>query len=124
MLSKKLSTASMLGALLLTSCVSNLDRPEIDWQHGAKRGWIAKFYQPDTPDFDLPECLAALSKADLARRHFVKVKYRHVRRMVSTIAEVPDALQVKIDGEVEIWPADCSRGKIGRISRLLSSASQ
>ena len=124
MLSKHVSTASILGALLLTSCASNPDRPEIDWQHGAKRGWIAKFYVPETPDVDLPECLAALPKADLARRHFVKVKYRHVRRTVSTIAEVPDALKLKIDAEVELWPADCSHGNFSRISRLLSSGSQ
>lgn len=125
MLSKILSTASMLGALLLTSCASNLDFPEVDWQHGAKRGWIVKIYAPDeVPGVDFPECPAALSKTELATKHLVKITYRHVRQMFSAIVEVPDALQVKMDDQVEFWPEDCSSGKFGRISRLLSSVSQ
>ena len=61
-----------------------------------------------------------LSKEELAKRHFVKLHYRHSRRILSTIAELPDGLMVKTDDQVEVWPADCLSGKFSRISRILA----
>jgi hypothetical protein len=124
MLSKQLSIFSILWTLLLTSCASSFDQPAIDWQNGAKRGWIVSFYTPDSASVDLPNCLANLPKADLATRHFVKVEYRHVRQMYSEVAELPAAMQAKINDQVELWPEDCSRGKISRIARVLPPLSQ
>jgi hypothetical protein len=124
MLSKQLSTFFILWVLLLTSCASSLDRPAIDWQNGAKRGWIVSFYAPDSASVDLPNCLANLPKADLAIRHFVKVEYRHVRHMYSEVAELPHEIQAKVNDQVELWSEDCSRGKISRIARVLAPLSQ
>ena len=124
MLSRKLSAASILWALSLNSCVSRPPHPEADWQNGAKRAWIVKFYSAASPDASLPECLATLTKTELATGHFVKVEYRHTRKKVSTIAELPNTLRAKIHDQVEIWPEDCSRGKVSRVSRLLSSVSE
>lgn len=71
----------------------------------------------------MPECLAHLSKEDLASGRFVRLRYRHVRIAHSAVAELPSGLQVKIDDQVEVWPEDCSLGKISRISRVLPVAS-
>lgn len=124
MRSKKLSIVFMLGMFLLTACASNSNLSEVDSQHGAKRGLIVKIYShDDAPDIDFPECQAALSKTELVAKHFVKVEFRHVRLMFSSIVEVSDALQVKTGDQVEFWPEDCSHGNFGRVSRVLSSVS-
>lgn len=96
----------------------------IDWQNGAKRGWIVEIYQSDSQSEKLPECLQAIPESERMNRHFVKVQYRHVRLMRVAIAELPKELQAKIDDQVELWPEDCSRGKLSRISKLLSSNNQ
>ena len=117
-------TAALLSVLSLMSCALWSQDTPIDWQSGAKRAWIVKVYTPDTPTADLPECLAGLPKAELETKHFVKVKYWHHRLHLSAIAEVPDALKATVNDRVELWPEDCSRGKISRISRILSPPPQ
>jgi hypothetical protein len=123
MLSKIFATFSMLGVLLLTSCATTAPDQEVDRKNGAKRGWIDKFYMPDSLVADLPGCLASTSPTDLATKHFVKIYYRHVRQMFSTIAELPDELQPKLNDQVEFWPGDCSNGKVSHIKRIIPSAS-
>lgn len=119
MRSKLISIFSMLGVLLLTSCATTAPDGEVDWQHGAKRGWIVKIYPPKSVPADSAECLSALSAADVATRHFVKIDYRHVRQMFSTIAELPpDAPKPRLDEQVEFWPGNCSDGKVAHITRV------
>lgn len=60
-----------------------------------------------------------LPKSERSKRHFAKVEYRHVRQMFTTIAEVPAAIPLKVDDQVEVWPENCAKGKFSRISRLL-----
>ena len=116
---KKLSISLICVVLLLTSCASNSIDSAVDWQNGAKRGWIVNFYVPETPGNNLPECLAMLTKQELASRHFVTVKYHHVRQMFYTIAELPATMQANVNDQVELWPKDCSRGEISRVSRVI-----
>ncbi len=120
MCSKIFTTYCVLASLLLTSCAANLQDQEVDWKHGAKRGWIVKFYTPDSATADVPECQAALLKTDISKRHFVMIDYRHVRQVFSTSAELPpDELQPKLNDQVEFWPGNCSYGKFARITRIL-----
>jgi hypothetical protein len=124
MFSKNKSVASILCLLLLTSCASSSSQSEIDWKNGAKRAWVMSFYGPNSPSADLPECLSTLPKTELATRHFVKVEYRHVRQMLIEVAELPETLHAKVGEQVELWPEDCSKGNISRISKLLPSSAQ
>lgn len=94
----------------------------INWQVGAKLGTIALFYSNETPAKDLPECLSLLSKEELATKHYVKVWYHHGRLIQNEVAELPsDLLHAKLEDHVEIWPADCSKGKLSRISQVFAS---
>lgn len=107
-------------ALAACSTVSS----DIDWQHGAKHGWVSQIYSSATPKQEIPACLASLSPAELDQRHFARVSYRHTRRMLIEVAELPEGETANIDDRVEIWPADCDTGKLSRISRVTSRATQ
>ncbi len=110
---------ALLSASLLSSCAS--DTPaSVDWQHGAKHGEIAGFYGPDTPRDSLPACLAQLPAEQLTRQRYVKINYHHVRRMLIEVAPLPDGQQAAIGDKVELWPEDCSLGKLSRITQFLS----
>jgi hypothetical protein len=121
---KALSIGSVVSVLLLAACTTTPLDPEVDWDSGARRARIVEFYSPDTPSARLPTCLANLSKTEFAARRFVKVKYRAGRLTSFRVAEVPETMQAKVRDEVEVWPENCSDGKISRISRILRSPSQ
>jgi len=123
MFSEKFAVFFMLGGLLLASGAIGATEQDADGKNGAKHGWIVELYTPDSPAADLPECLTARPAADLATRHFVKVYYRHSRHTLSTIAELPDTLQPKLNDQVEFLPENCSSGKFSRITRIFPSAS-
>ena len=114
----------MLLLACLGACASDLARHDVDWRSGAKHGWISGFYTADTPRSELPKCLAALSAEQLAIHHFVKVDYRHVRRMVVEVAELPelsaDQQAVRMGDRVELWPRDCAEGQLSRISKMMA----
>lgn len=118
MFSRK-ATLGIILALQLTACASSSQVPSADWRNGAKHAQIVQFYTFDVPSTELPECLASVSETERATNHFVKVQYRHARRMFYAVAELPESMPAKIDDKVELWPEDCSRGKISRISRIL-----
>jgi len=121
MSSKCLLGPAMLNVLLLYACASPPSELSADWQNGAKRGWIVGIYGPDPTSADVPICLASLSPAEQRARQFVKLRYWHGRQTVTEVAELPRDLRVKIDDRVEVWPEDCSQGKISRISRALAA---
>ncbi|CDG83209.1 hypothetical protein [Janthinobacterium agaricidamnosum] len=111
--------SALLSASLLSSCAS--DKPaSVDWRHGAKHGDIAGFYDADTPRDSLPACLAQLPAEQLAQQRYVKIHYHHVRRMLVEVALLPDGQQVALGDKVELWPEDCSLGKLSRITQFLS----
>lgn len=123
MLSKTFVTFSIVGVLLLTSCSTITTDQEIDYKNGVRHGWVIEYYTPDSLAANLPECLTATSSTDLASKHFVRVRYRQGGSTFSTIAEWPDKFRPKPNTQVEFWPRDCSNGKIGRIKRIIPSAS-
>lgn len=112
----------LLCASLLTINIAHAERSEINWQQGAKLGTIVLFYTAETPAKDLPECLSHLSKEELATKHYVKVSYHHVRLTHHEVAELPkELLHVKLEDHVEIWPENCSNGKLSRVSQVFSA---
>ena len=112
----------------LGACASNGAQSEVDWRNGAKHGWIAGFYTAETPRSALPACLAEVPQEQLAAHRFVRIDYRHVRRMVVEVAELPepgvDQPAVKIGDRVELWPHDCAEGRLSRISKMMPVQAQ
>lgn len=118
MISRKMASVVLLGCLL-SACA--LREPEVDWQNGAKRGWIVKLYSEGVPAGEFPQCTSVLSRAEYSGKRFAKVEYHHVRLMHTTLAQIPDFLDLRVHDQIEFWPEDCERGKISRVSRILSS---
>lgn len=112
--------ASLLVAAIAgtAGCATGADEVRAN---GARRGTIVQFYTPATVASDLPTCLAGLPRGDLARRHFVRVDYKHVRHLFSTIAEVSDTAALRSGQQVEIWLDDCEHGHFGRIGKTLNT---
>ena len=116
--------AAILLPLCLAGCAADLAQHDVDWRSGAKHGWISGFYTADTPSSDLPKCLADLPPEQLAAHRFVKIDYRHVRRMLVEVAELPDTAErpaVRIGDRVDLWPQDCAEGRISRISKMMAA---
>lgn len=107
---------------LAAGCASKgLDAP-IDWDHGARRGWVVARFTPERTGAALPPCLAALPAGEYVAHRYVKVRYRQGRHMQDTVAELPAGLPL-VDGEqVELWPANCASGQLAHISRVLAAA--
>ena len=103
----------------LASCSSLPPDMEVDWKNGAKHAWVVKSYESASSPSDLPRCLASLEKKEFAARNFVQVRYHHGRRMIYEVVELPAGLQAGVDEELEIWPEDCTKGKLSRMSRIL-----
>ena len=116
----------MVFLLCLAACACEPAPADVDWRNGAKHGWVSGFYTADTPTSALPKCLADLPPEQLASHRFVKIDYRHVRRMLVEVAELPDSAvdrqAVKIGDRVELWPRDCDQGRLSRISKMMAAA--
>ncbi len=110
--------------LLSAGCLINLgignaaDTPGTDWHHGARRGVIAQLFSAETPADALPTCLAQIPKNVFGQRQFMRIEYRHVRHLFSTIAEVPEGQTAQAGQRVEVWPVDCAPGKFARIGQI------
>jgi hypothetical protein len=111
----------LLPILMLAGGGTHAQQPEINWEQDAKRGTIIFLYDARTPQKDLPHCLALLnlSKENLDAGHYARIAYHHIRQMHQEVAQLPDSLsQAKLDDQVEIWPANCSKGKLSRVSQI------
>ena len=106
-----------LAALAIASCSSV--PPAVDWQNGAKHGWVSQLYSSATLKQNLPACLTSFSPAELDQRHFAHISYRNARLMVFEVGELPEGVVAKIDDRVELWPADCDKGTLSRITRVM-----
>lgn len=120
----KAVSASAGVLLVLAGCATDPTLGTVDWEHGARRGHVVSTYAADLSPMQLPKCLADLSRDQYAAQRFVRARYHHGRRMLSAVAPVPPALDVKDGDIVELWPADCAAGSMGRITRILSSKGQ
>ena len=120
-ISFKFIVSFILSAIWMSTNIAYAEKPVIAWQQGAKLGTIALFYTAETPVKDLPECLATLPKEEISAKRYVKVWYHHVRHIRNEVAELPSSMQdAKLADHVEIWPADCSKGKLSRISQVFN----
>ena len=106
--------------VLLSTSVAAGPGPDVDWQNGAKRGWIVGIITAGDPPAGLPACLVSIAGPAHTSRPFVKVRYWHVRQMFTAVAELPQATSAVVGQQVELWPQDCARGKLSRISRVLA----
>ncbi|MFZ6813373.1 hypothetical protein ACO0K3_02815 [Undibacterium sp. Rencai35W] len=118
-MNKKVLSGSIIFALLLS--LNNAFASDIAWEAGAKRGWIMKVYDPKTTVKELPECVEKLPVVERENKHFAKIHYQHVKRGQTTIAEIPEGMQLNIDDEVEVFPGNCDAGKFARVVKVLSA---
>jgi hypothetical protein len=114
--------AALLGGAM--AACAPLPASEGGAKPGLKHGWVSGFYTVRTPRGELPACLAALPPERFEGHLFVKIDYRAVRRMMVEVAEVPtgvvaDGQALKLGDRVELWPEDCLRGRLSRITRLM-----
>jgi len=107
-----------MGLVLLSGCAIGIGHADIDWQHGARRGWVVNSYSPALVASMRPPCLANLPADEYSTRRFVQVRYFHVRVMYYDVAELPAGLDLKEGDRVELWPADCAAGQISRIGQV------
>ncbi|MFZ6649641.1 hypothetical protein ACO0LO_28220 [Undibacterium sp. TJN25] len=84
-----------------------------------KAGWIVQVYGTTYPAKELPECLKDISSAGSVQRHYAKVQFRYVRRMLVTLAEYEEIDGLKPGDRVEIVPADCAAGTLSRIAKVV-----
>lgn len=115
------SLVGLAGAVLVTGCAAPPGAGAIDWSSGAKHGWVVGAYVADIGTDGapiVPPCLAALPAGELARRHVVMVRYRHVRSMHTEVAELPPGVDAAPGDRIELWPASCATGKISRITKV------
>lgn len=115
--------AVVLGWLIFAPSVTRADSlPIVDWAHGAKRGTIIKNYSSGAEASTLPVCVAKLSADERLARHFAEIEYRHGRTLFREVGEIPEDVPTQVGNEVEIYPKDCERGTISRVTRLLKLA--
>jgi hypothetical protein len=106
-----------LCLLLLCACA---EAPRVDWQRREAR-WIVAPYAPGRAA-ELPACLARLSDAELARRHFVELRYRHVRVMRTAVAGAA-RYRRQARGAGGAVAGRLRAGHLSRISKLLPADS-
>ena len=117
---RRTQLALLLGVgALLAGCAARHPVAQADWEQGAREGKIVRDYAvSDTPP--LPVCLAQLAPEARAGHHFVQVRYQQARHVHFEVAELPPGMQAGIGANVEVWPADCAAGQIGRIAQVFS----
>ena len=118
-----LAVQSGLVIVLLTACATPVGQDEVDWRHGARHGQVQTIYEKnDTPEIEFPEYRPCLQNDREIARRLVKIAYRHSRLTISTLAEVPENLQIKVLDKVEFWPEKCEEGRINRVTRVFPAS--
>jgi len=111
------------AASLLAACVTRHQVAQADWDQGARQGKITRDYALPG-NGAVPACLMQLPPEERAAHHFVQVRYSQSRHVHFDVAELPAGLVAGIGASVEIWPADCAAGKVGRIAQVFAAAPQ
>ena len=108
-----------LLTIALTSCARDSTLGSVDWENGARRGVVADVIESGGANSPRARCLTRKIAEDNASRPFVEVRYRGAKLIRSSIASAPDTLKLKKGDIVELYPADCHAGTIGRVTRIL-----
>lgn len=93
--------------------------PIVDWENGARVGKVVDMIDPQAPVTDVRPCIAALLTKTLADKHFARVAIHGVRSVRVDIAEMPVGVPTTPGTAVEIYPSNCTDGKLGRVTRAL-----
>lgn len=108
-----------LVAIALSGCATDSTLGVVDWENGARRGVVADVIESGGANSPRARCLTRKIAEDNASRPFVEVRYRGAKLIRSSIASAPDTLKLKKGDIVELYPADCHAGTIGRVTRIL-----
>lgn len=111
------------AASLLAACATKHPVAQADWEQGARQGKITRDYALPG-NGTLPACIVQLPPEERAAHHFVQVRYSQSHHVHFDVAELPADLVAGIGASVEIWPADCAAGKVGRIAQVFAPAPQ
>lgn len=113
--------APVACALLLSACGAGvLFREELD--SGAQHGWIVGFYSADTPQAQLPECLAGRSRDELSQHTFARVQYHRGRGMPIVTAELPKSLSASVGDDVAMRLKPCTDSSTSLIFNVVHRA--
>lgn len=116
---------AVIGVALLPGCASKSQQAStVDWDHGAKHGWVVARYAPDASGSALPPCLASLPETEYVKHRYAKLRYRQGHHTHDVVAELPPGLPLNDGQPVELWPADCAAGQLAHISRILAATAQ
>lgn len=118
-MNKHLSHQLFIFFFCMAGIFSSAFATDIHWDQGARRAWVLSIISTKHPEDAILPCLDSLTDDDIQNRHFVKVHYRHIRKFVTTIVEVPKDTEVKAGDEIEIIPEKCSEGKISTFFQVL-----
>jgi hypothetical protein len=109
---------SIMACIFLTSCAQPLGHGEIDWDRGARRAMVLEILTPQAAEAEARTCVSAGWDWH-AGRAYARVRYRRVRHYRNAVATVPVDLALRPGDEIELWPGDCSQGRLGRVERVL-----
>jgi hypothetical protein len=105
-------------ALALTACAGRPFIPEAEWQAGARAATIEGVDTAGTPLAVPVGCTAAVGRARDAGRQIVAVRYRLHRAQRHMLAVAETGAPLSVGAWVELWPADCREGQLGRVVSL------
>jgi hypothetical protein len=116
---KHLSLA--LGVAWLSACATT---GTMDSQaKEARQGWIDAIYTTSDLPQPLPPCLANISPSEIAAGRIVEVSYWSSRKVIYKLAKLPPSMTASLHEEVEIWPQNCSAGKLSRVDKISPASS-
>ena len=109
--------------VVLSSCVQQINEERVDWHRGARYGRVLEMVTAQEGDLAAHDCLGA-NKPSESSQQFARVHYRGSRLPHNVVALVPYGLDLRPGDEVELWPSECSEGRMARVGRKLLPAAQ
>ena len=95
--------------------------PLVDWENGARHGRIVEMIDNQASVAGRAPCIEALSAKTFSEKRYARVAIHGIRSFRFDFAEIPPEIQVTRGTEVEIFPANCTKGTLGRVTRVLPS---
>ena len=95
--------------------------PLVDWEHGARHGRIVEIISSQASVAGKAPCIEALPPKTFTEKRYARVAIHGVRSLRFDFAEIPPEIQTTRGTAVEIFPANCDKGELGRITRVLPS---
>jgi hypothetical protein len=112
------SSSCLIMSALLAACAEPPSGGDLH-RMGVKHASIAAFISANTPKDKLPACLAALPDEEFQSKRFVKLRYRHVKKAINEVAELPPGMDAAENDLLDVMPRDCDKGELTSIVRKL-----